>query len=457
MELGRRRARGYSNVNKSIYNGMCLALCALAAVGCADAEQHPAVTTSVPGSAGVSGGPLTNTLTVYAIDADSGEPIAGAAVFLGSGQGAKSVGHTDQVGKLALAGLGGTPQMVSISSAGYAAATWGLVKSAVATIPLESTGSPASDVTVTISIPAWDDLPPVAAGAYRVARFSFSRPKGLDALEVPLTSPLPECKQTSTTTGSCSVTFQVPPDTTSVLAVIAEGTDSGTPDDPSDDNVAMTALGIQTGLSLRAVLSQGLTLSLLDSTSVAFAQMSTSVPTESVFEDVIGVPGISLDGQILLYPGLGPRATSFLVPTANGPFVNAKLWAVATADNGTSTAWSRVYERGIDPVKSASQTVKLTTSTFIESPSITKTGPYQCALTGDGNVQRLEFATPSGEQLNALLFPAQTEFEIPAGVLSEEPNAAAVESFDLEVDPSSFNLAELTQSTRIAYTRADAL
>jgi hypothetical protein len=436
---------------------MCAALCALAAVGCGDDDQRPQVTTVASATGGgVSGGPLTNTLDVYAVDADSGQPVAGAYVFIGAGPSAHSVGQTSKAGKLAVSGLDGAPQMVSVNAAGYAASTWGLVTSATATIPLESMADPAGEATVSLSIPGWNDLPPLADGSYRIARFAFSRPRTLETLEATLASAAPDCKQSSVAT-DCSVTLTVPADATAVLAVIAEGTDAGTPNDPSDDALSMTALGIQTGLSLHAALTTALSLPLLDRTSVAAATLATT-PSGTAFEDVIGVPGISLDGQILLYPSLGAHAKSFLVPTATGPFVNAKLWAVATASHGTDTAWSRVYERGIDPPKSASQAIDLTTSTFLESPGIVKIGASSYALSGDGNLERLEFITQSGERLDTLLFPTQTQFDIPAGLLSDEPISASIEGFDLEVDLGAFAFADLvSQSTRIAYTRADAL
>jgi hypothetical protein len=452
------KSPGLFSLNKSVYNGMCAALCALAAVGCGDADLHPQVATlaSTDGG-GVSGGPLSNTLTVYALDADSGLPLANASVSLGIGQSAHKVGQTGNDGKLVVSSLDGSPQMVSVTASGYATATWGLVTSAVARIPLESLATSLGEATVSLTIPAWNDLPPLAAGAYRIARFAFSRPRGLDALEATLASAAPDCMQAQVQT-NCWVTLNVPVDATAVLALIAEGTDAGTPADTSDDVLTVTGLGIQTGLSLHEAIATALSLPLMDRTSLAQATLATTIPTDGSFEDVIGVPGISLNGQLLLYPSIGPLSTSFLVPTESGPFVNAKLWAVATASNGTDVGWSRIYERGIDPPKSSTDAIALTTSAFLESPGITKTAPGTYAVTGDGNLQRLEFTTPSGEQLNALLFPTQTEFEIPAGLLSEEPSSVSVESFDLEVDLTSFDFQDLaSQSTRIAYTRVDAL
>jgi hypothetical protein len=448
---------GVFSLNNSAYNAMCAALCAVALTGCGDDDQRPQITTvAAPDGGGVSGGPLSDTLTVYALDADSGNPIADAYVSLGVGQDAHKVGHTGSDGKLVLSGLAGEPQMVSVNAAGYATATWGLVKSAVARIPLESTADPPGNAMVTLTIPGWNDLPPLASGSYRIARFAFSRPKGLDALEATLDSAAPDCMQADTAT-SCTVTLSVPVDSTALLAVIAEGNDAGTPADTSDDVLAVTGLGVQTGLTLQRAIRSTVSLPLLDVTSLAPAQLVTATPVSGTFGDVIGVPGISMDGQILLYPSLGPLATTFLVPIKTGPFVNAKLWAVATASNGSDVSWSRVYERGIDPPDNASDMVTLATTPFIAAPTISKTGASSYTLTSDGNLQRLEFATPSGEQLNALLFPTQTDFQIPAGLLTEEPSSVSVESFDLEVDLNAFDFTDLAQSTRIAYSRVDAL
>jgi hypothetical protein len=438
--------------------GLCAVLCALSGLGCGDGDQRPQVTTiAAPDGGGVSGGPLGDTLTVYALDANSGLPIANAYVSLGAGQAAHRVGQTGSDGRLVISSLAGKPQMVSVNAPGYAAATWGLVKSAVVRLPLEVVTDPPPDATVALTIPGWNDLPPLPEGSYRVARFAFSRPRGLETLEATLESAGPECLQAQTAT-DCAVTLSVPAGSSSVIAVIAEGRDAGTPKDRSDDTLAVTALGIQTGLTLHEDVRTELSLPLLDHTSVAPATLSTSAPRGGQFQDVIGVPGVSLDGQILLYPSLGPLATSFLVPTATGAFVNAKLWAVGTADKGDNAAWSRVYERGIDPPKSESEAIALTTSTFIDSPSCQKIGASAYSLHSEGNLTRLELVTPSGEQLNVLLFPTQSEFEIPAGVLSEEPSSLAVESFDLELDANAFDFEDLArQSTRIAYFRNDAL
>ncbi len=453
------KSPGLFSLNNSVYNGICAALCALAAVGCGDGDQRPEVSTSAASSdgGGVSGGPLGTMLTVYAIDADSSQPVPGANVFLGSGQAARKVGQTDGNGKLVVSSLDGGPQMVSVSATGYAAATWGLVTSAIATIPMESTANPPPNAQVSLSIPGWSDLPALTAGNYRVARFAFSRPKGLDALEATLASAGPDCMQTDTPT-TCSVTLSVPSDSTAVLAVIAEGNDAGTPNDPSDDTLNMTGMGVQTGLLLHDSIGTSLSLQLLDRTSEAQATLITTLPAATDFEDVIGVPGISLDGQVLLYPSLGSQATSFLVPTASGPFVNAKLWAVATADNSTDVAWSRIYERGIDPPKNATDAINLMTASFIEAPTLVKTAPSTYALTSDGNLERLELVTSSGEQLNALLFPTQAQFQVPAGLLDDEPSSVSIESFDLEVDLTAFDFEDLAnQSTRIAYARVDSL
>jgi len=448
---------GQFSWNVARHNPAILALGAVLLAGCGDRDQKPEIvtTSTAPDSGGVSGGPLVDTLTVHALDADTGVAIPDAYVTLGSGQNARKVGRTGGDGTLVVSGLDGSPQMVSVNAPGYATATWGLVKSATARIPLETTASPPADATVNLSIPGWSDLPPVADGNYRIARFAFSRPRGIEALEASLSSAGPDCTDANM---PCAVTLNVPIDSTALLAEIAEGSAAGTPKDPSDDTLAVTGLGIQTGIQLHADTPFTLALPLLDATSLAAAKLEAVPPTQNVFEEPIGVPGISLDGQLLLYPSLGPLATSFLVPTATGPFVNAKLWAVATTNNANGTAWSRVYERGIDPPHGSSAPIDLETTSFIDAPSLTKTGDFSFTLGGEANVQRMEFVTASGQRLDVLLFPAQPELDIPQGLLDGPPVSVSVESFDLEIDATEFDYSDLSrQSTRISYTRVDQL
>lgn len=438
------------------HNAVALVLGAFALAGCGDGDKKPeTVVPAVPDSGGVSGGALTDTLTVHALDAATGAPIPDAYVTLGSGASTRKEGRTGSDGTFVIGGLDGSPQMVSVSARGYSTATWGLVKSAIARIPLETTANPPADATVFLSIPGWSDLPAPAAGTDRVARFAFSRPRGIEALEGSLTSAAPDCTQPDM---PCSVTLNVPIDSTALLAVIAEGVGASTPKEADDATFVVTGLAIQTGMRLHPDTPLTLALPLLDQTSLAPAQLEAVAPTQTSFGDVIGVPGISLDGQVLLYPSLGSKASSFLVPTATGPFVNAKLWAVATTSDADNTAWSRVYERGIDPPHGSSESVDLETSAFIDAPTLVKTGDFSYTLGGAANLQRIEFYTASGQKLDVLLFPAQAEIDLPQGLLDGPPVAASVESFDLELDATAFDYSDLSrQSTRISYARFDEL
>src|SRR5882724_3996485 len=132
------KSPGLFSWNERVFHAMCAFICAFSAIGCANDDQEPQIESSAPADGGgVSGGPLTSTLTVYAIDSESGPVISGAQVFLGVGQTAHPVGLTGPQGNLTVSGLDGTPQMISINAAGYSAATWGFVTSSIATIPLE--------------------------------------------------------------------------------------------------------------------------------------------------------------------------------------------------------------------------------------------------------------------------------------------------------------------------------
>jgi len=252
-----------------------------------------------------------------------------------------------------------------------------------------------------------------------------------------------------------SVTLSVPADSRQILAVIADGTDPGTPDDPSDDSLDMVGLAAATNLELRAAGSLTLSLPLLERGASLRATVTATGASGGIFAEVVGVPGVSLDGQVLVYPSLGSRA-SFLVPTASGSFQGAKLWAVATAGDGSQTDWSRSYARGIDPPEAGAEDVMaLRTEAFLQLPTIHAQTPSDYALSSDGSVQRVELSTAGGQRLNALLFPAQAAFTVPAGVLSEDPNDVAVEAFDANVDPSAFQFADLVQQTaHIAYAEA---
>ena len=443
-------------MKKSIESGIWVVAAALALVGCGDGD-HLSSSSGEAQNGGLTGGPLAETLTVYAVDADSGQPSPSATVRLGAGAQAHSVGRTGSNGKLTLTGMAGEPQFVTVSAPGYAAASWGLITAAVATIPLEAMDVVPGTADVIVTIPQWDDLKAPAEGKFRMARFAFSRPSGLDALEATADGPLAECRESSLALSGCSVKLSVPADTTTLMAVIAEGDDAGTAE-ASDDVFTMTHIGIVTNLSLRSWATSSATVRLLEDDRVARATIVQSPGSSDIFQEVVGVPGITLDDQLLLYPPLGSMSSTFLVPTAGGEFENLKLWAVATAGNGTATDWSRSYERGVAAPATSAQPITLTTSGFLRLPSISELSPARYTLSSSADLNRLEFTTPDGQELNALLFPPQTEFDMPAGVLGGHPTDVSVEAFDWELDPHSFDFnALISQTRRIAYAQAEPL
>jgi hypothetical protein len=441
-------------MKKSIVSGIWVVAGALTLAGCGDGDHLSAGAKQTLGG-GLSGGPLAETLTVYAVDAGTGQPISAASVWLGSGAQAQGVGRTGSNGKLSLTGMAGEPQFVTVSAPGYAAATWGLITASVATIPLEAMNAAPGQADVIVTIPGWEDLPAPAAGKYRVARFAFSRPSGLAALEVTADAPLPECREAAIARGSCSLKLSISADTTTVMAVIAEAEDAGT-GDASDDVFTMTGVGIVTKLALRPGVTSPIAIRLLESDRTARATIVQDGPSSDVFQEVVGVPGVTLGQQLLLYPPLGGMRSTFLVPTAQGEFENLKLWAVATAGSGTARAWSRSYERGVAAPADSAQAITLVTSGFLDFPHLGEQAAARYSLRSSAALNRLELATPDGQELNALLLPPQTEFELPAGVLSGPPSAVSLEAFDWELDPHSFDFRALvSQTRRIAYAEAE--
>ncbi len=447
--------RGVPTLKKTINSGICAAACAFALIGCGDGDHLSRSGEAAALGGGVTGDPIADSLTVFAIDADTSQPIARATVRLGGGAAARAVGQTSVDGKLKVSGLSGQPQLVTISAPGYAAATWGMINSSVVTIPLEGLDAVPGNADITVTIPGWQDLPAPAPGNFRLARFAFSRPSGLSALEVPEGPGSPECRTSEQATVGCTVTINVPSDASTVMAVVAEGNDAGTAE-TSDDVFTMTGIGIVTNLALRPWATHAATVRMLEPSEVARASVTAHGPSSDIFQEVVGVPGVTLDGQLLLYPSLGGPSSTFLIPTASGAFQNVKLWAVATAGNGSDTDWSRAYERGVAAPLNASDDVTLSTNDFIALPSVTRHSTSTYVVSSTGTVNRLEFSTENGEQLKALMFPPFFELAMPVGVLSEPPHAVSIEAFDADVDPNAFAFPDLARgATHIAYADAE--
>ncbi|HEY4157359.1 MAG TPA: hypothetical protein VGM29_04650 [Polyangiaceae bacterium] len=413
-------------------------------------------------SGGVSGGPLGDTLTVFAVDSATNAALAGARVQLGSGADARDAGVTGADGRLVIAGLGATPpaQTVTVSHAGYTAASWAGVNSAAVTVPLALPTPPDATSAVTVSIPGYENLPALPAGHYRVAAFAPSLPIDLETLEVDgaLSATCPASQSPT----PCQATIdQVPLTTKTLLAVIAEGDDMGTPADLSDDMLTMTGVGVSTGLTLdqQSVVE----VPMLSQDRVAYATIG--VDHGSYAGDVIGVPGVTLGNQVILYPALAGELATFLVPTAVGALSDSKLWAVATASplatgaaagqaeplGASASTWSRVYARGIAS-PAAAQSITISTDSFLSAPSVQPTnGSYSVAATN--GLVRLEFSNGGVEQLDVLLLPGQTSFTPPV-TLGLTADQVGVLSFDVAMlDPQSFSFSQIVgQAGRIAYT-----
>src|SRR5690242_14624223 len=88
----------------------CTSLLVLSLLGCsAQQNASPPVIESeerLQPSGGVSGGPLADSLTVFAIDAATNQALSGAHVILGSGADAHEVGVTGSDGRVEISGLG---------------------------------------------------------------------------------------------------------------------------------------------------------------------------------------------------------------------------------------------------------------------------------------------------------------------------------------------------------------
>src|SRR3954463_11809330 len=102
--------RGVPGVKNTTSSGIWALACTFVLIGCGDGDHLSRSAERATPGGGVSGDPIAESLTVFAVDADSSRPLPEASVRLGAGAGARVVGHTGSDGRLKISGLGGEPQ-----------------------------------------------------------------------------------------------------------------------------------------------------------------------------------------------------------------------------------------------------------------------------------------------------------------------------------------------------------
>lgn len=258
---------------------------ALWLIGCA--------TQSAPIEGGGTTGAAGATLEVFVID-QAGSPIEGASV---DGE------RTDGSGRVEIAGT----DDVSVEAEGFRSERWLGFDAASITVPLRAL---AAQPTASLEVSVQTDASRVHVGV--------AGPLAVDEAVTPVA-----CD------GGC--TLEVPAGEALVYAQLEDGT-SGVP--------APLGFALAEPLTLAPGETRAVTLAPFD----ALRQVTVVVPdTPPGLDAVVGVPGVSADGRLLLFASGGDR---FLVPDLDG----ATLWALATASSDAARSRS-VVRSGATPAR----------------------------------------------------------------------------------------------------------
>jgi hypothetical protein len=369
----------------------------LAAVGCggSDEDSGPGAGKKepIPGG-GVGGAALDGRADVFVLASDN-SPIANVTIYVGEGTAAASVGVTDSSGHLSasddalVSGSVLTASASGLGSVSYAGVTGSLVTFVI------SKGA-ATDVTVSGTIAGWDDLPDPAPGKYRVARAVASRPLDLGTLDgVKATAGSDACFRKSGQPAECAFQVQAHPASELLLAVIAEGDDAGTPEDFSDDSVVATALAAGNGPG-NGGNTTGAALDILSESDIAHA--SVTLGNASGLVQVIGVPGVGVNGQVAAFPTFDSELASYPIPRAVGALADSKLWAIGAGASANDAIHSIVVTRGLE-APSGTEPLATTVGDFLAPPSVT------------GNADTFEI-TRAASGIHALSFLGTSPLEV---------------------------------------------
>jgi hypothetical protein len=416
-----------------------IALVALLVAGCGDGDVASVPSEAEPGG-GVRGGPIAGKLEVFAIDAESSAPIAGAEIWLGEGSSATLAATTNADGYATIEGdsLVG-PQSLGARALGHASVAWlGVVGSEV-TLPLARIPAGDQSVTLQATIAGWDALPAPAPGKRRVARIAAARPLSLDALDGPSCAPASADTCTADESGaSCALSIEASAATNRLLAVIAEGDDS-----------ELVAVGLAELAAPDLGSSSGeLSLQVLGAESITAASVAPAPAPSAVF--VIGVPGLGADGQVTIFPCFEPALASHVIPVGAD---SGSLWAMGLASfaDGASVA----FERGLElPGAPASDPLPLEPPAFLERPDVSVgAAGFSLQVAPEAKLHTLSAAAGT-ERLDVVVLDDRGDVSPPAELVPQGTLEVTVTAVDSPVDLADFAWTDLAATaTRRAYRR----
>ncbi|HEY8432795.1 MAG TPA: carboxypeptidase regulatory-like domain-containing protein [Sandaracinaceae bacterium] len=268
---------------------------------------------------GARGGPASGTVVVFALDEGTGAPVEGAEVAIAAAR-----AHTDANGRATIAHEG--PIDVTVSAPGYLTERWLGVDAAELTIPLSPSNGEAPVGTVRARLDGLAAFVP--SGARRSIRAVLGVTRDLTRDPTASVGGLATCSAE----GECAPDLEASAGRARVYAQIDEVDELGARVAPLGFAIS-DPIEIAPGAMVEASL-RSLERGRLRELSVTRPQAPLGI------EAVVGVPGLTIDGQVVVLAEEGGDAP-FLLPEAEG---NGSYWAVAvgTGEAGSSRSIVRL-------------------------------------------------------------------------------------------------------------------
>jgi hypothetical protein len=426
------------------------ALLLLVAAACSDGaitQSRPPAIQPVAGG-GTRGELLDKQLALVALDSRTDAPIAGAQIWLGEGTNATVVGSTDAQGELRVEGKALEDALASDASVAVTAVKAGFVTTSYvgvdresATLALRSQVAEAELVEVRVHLQEFEPQAAPGAGKYRLGTAAVSRAPDFlddDFASVRAEPPPPTCRWINLTT-SCVLTLEASPGKHTIFALVALGTDAGTPSDPSDDSLEVTGIN---ALTVELPLERPDELVGLPKvkTQLTSLVVAPSAPPPGM-DKVIGVPGINRSGDVMVFPNFPSEVSTWAVPVAQQEFAGEVLWGVATAASSDGSQRARVVRRGIQaPVDPASEPIDVSTSAFLDPTSVSVNDSELTVAAPPGtSIHRLKIRR-GGELVLEVLMIDATSFTPPASLVPAGSADAEVTSLEATAATDEFSL-----------------
>jgi hypothetical protein len=238
-----------------LHRGLVLVVALAACDGAGDGDRAsgegpPGCDPAIPfGTNGPRVPGFADTMSICVTDADTGDPAAGVRVTLDGGR----VAYTDAQGRADVPG-GGWTRAVTLGEPGASTLTWSGPIGNQIMLPFERDATAAQ---VRGEVAGWAELPPPAAGHYRIAEIQSSeRPeltyrKNRLAQEVAGGVPANRCmRRAGDAATACTWRLATRPGLQRLIATIVDADDAGTPDDASDDTYEVTGYAMATSVAL---------------------------------------------------------------------------------------------------------------------------------------------------------------------------------------------------------------